>query len=117
MKDILHTKHKNCGGSFVEINIYEDIECDKCGQSSERYIYTKKEQADRDATEKAREQEKQEQKKFRYSIYPKDYGQTISFESGQVTMGDWSHERNMTMPIEATRELYEAMKLYFEGEN
>lgn len=47
MRDILHKKHKNCGGTFREINIWEEIRCDKCDEGSERYIYTKKEQDQR----------------------------------------------------------------------
>lgn len=38
MRDILHTKHEGCGGTFEEINIWEDIECTKCGEPSERYV-------------------------------------------------------------------------------
>ena len=44
MKDVLHTEHIGCGGIFREINIYEDIRCNKCNEPSERYFYTKKEQ-------------------------------------------------------------------------
>lgn len=47
MRDILNKKHTGCGGTFKEINIWEDIACDKCGQGTERFIYTKKEQEER----------------------------------------------------------------------
>ena len=43
MKDMLNTIHEGCGGTFREVNIYEDIRCDKCGQGTPRYIYTKEE--------------------------------------------------------------------------
>ena len=43
MEDRLGKTHKGCGGTFVEVNIWEDIECDKCGKGVERYKYTKKE--------------------------------------------------------------------------
>lgn len=60
MKDILHTKHKGCGGTFKEINIWEDIECDKCGETSDRYIYTKAEKRSRLEAENKRLQERVE---------------------------------------------------------
>ena len=44
MKDMLNTIHEGCGGTFREVNIYEDIRCDKCGQGTKRYIYTPEEQ-------------------------------------------------------------------------
>ena len=44
MKDMLRTIHEGCGGTFREVNIYEDIRCDKCGQGTKRYIYTPEEQ-------------------------------------------------------------------------
>lgn len=48
MYDVLDTKHVGCGGTFREINIWEDIACDKCGLGSERYILTPTEQASAD---------------------------------------------------------------------
>lgn len=53
MYDVRGTEHVGCGGTFREINIYEDIACDKCGMGSERYILTPEEQA---AADRAREQ-------------------------------------------------------------
>ena len=47
MKDMLKTIHEGCGGTFREVNIYEDIRCDKCGQGTKRYIYTPEEQFER----------------------------------------------------------------------
>ena len=47
VKDMLYKRHSGCNGKFVEINIWEDIACNECGQPSERYIYSKKEQEER----------------------------------------------------------------------
>ena len=47
MKDMLKTIHEGCGGTFREVNIYEDIRCDKCGQGTKRYIYTPEEQLEK----------------------------------------------------------------------
>lgn len=44
MKDMLEAIHEDCGGTFREVNIYEHIRCDKCGQGTKRYIRTPEEQ-------------------------------------------------------------------------
>jgi len=44
MKDNRNTKHKGCGGTIKEVNIFEELACDKCRQGIERYTYTKTEQ-------------------------------------------------------------------------
>lgn len=59
MYDVLDTKHVGCGGTFREINIYEDIACDRCGQGSDRYILTPEEQASADRAAEQRELEAQ----------------------------------------------------------
>ena len=40
---MLNKKHSKCGGTFVEVNLYGDMFCDKCGEGTERYIYNKDE--------------------------------------------------------------------------
>jgi len=51
MKDMTGKRHAKCGGTFEEYNIWEDMKCTKCGAPTERYIYTKAEQAERNIIE------------------------------------------------------------------
>lgn len=55
MKDMLNTIHEGCGGEFVEINIWEEIACNKCHQGTDRYIYTPEEQVRQDELAAQRE--------------------------------------------------------------
>ena len=60
MKDMLNTIHEGCGGEFVEINIWEDIACNRCGLGTDRYIYTPEEQVRQDELEAQREIERRQ---------------------------------------------------------
>jgi len=50
------------------------------------------------------------QTKFEYSMYPKEYGQYIRLDNGVLKIGDWEGNRDFTVPADATRDLYEALK-------
>lgn len=49
---------------------------------------------------------------FRYSVYPNNYGESVSFDNGIIRFGDW--DRLYKMPADEVRKLYEAMKVFYE---
>lgn len=49
---------------------------------------------------------------FRYSVYPNNYGEGVSFVDGVLRYGDW--ERIYKMPDDVVRKLYGALKDHYE---
>ena len=49
---------------------------------------------------------------FRYSVYPNNYGESVSFDNGIIRFGDW--DRLYKMPADEVRKLYEAMKVFYD---
>lgn len=49
---------------------------------------------------------------FRYSVYPNNYGESVTFKGGALRFGDW--DRSYNMPAEEIRKLYEALKEFYE---
>lgn len=49
---------------------------------------------------------------FRYSVYPNNYGEGVTFKDGALRFGDW--DRTYNMPAEEIKKLYEALKDFYE---
>lgn len=49
---------------------------------------------------------------FRYSVYPNNYGEGVTFRDGVLHYGDWEHVYKM--PTDELRKLYEALKDHYE---
>jgi hypothetical protein len=49
---------------------------------------------------------------FRYSVYPENYGEGVTFKDGVLRFGDW--DRTYNMPADEIRKLYKALKDHYE---
>lgn len=53
-------------------------------------------------------------KSFKYSVYPDNYGEGVSFQDGKILFGDY--DRMYAMPKEEVKKMYEVMRNFYEKE-